>query len=372
MSELIEPSAGAQASVRARLIDCDVHPVLQRGYKSLVPYIPRPWHERFVRKGANLPGTSGVPLKFTHPNGAVLREDARAPDGGLAGSDPKFLAADLCDGHGVDLALLNCLEAASVCSAKAGVEESIVLASAYNDYFINEWLPLDQRFLFAMTVPVQDPQAAVAEIKRVGGHKQIAAISLPLVNIQMGNRWYWPIYAAAQEMGLPIFLHVTGIESLLAGSPSITAGSFDSYIDRYLAMPQLAESSVRNLVFNGIFERFPDLKFIFAEFGFLWVPAIVWRMDRMWRSLRHDVPWVLKPPSEYVRERCFFTTQPVDEPENPAHLRAMTDLIGYENICFSSDYPHWDNDMPDATLRYLDAEQRQKVFADNARKVLRL
>ena len=54
--------------------------------------------------------------------------------------------------------------------------------------------------LIAPTVPSQDPQAAAEEVRRVGRHTQVAAISLPLVNIQMGNRWYWPIYAAAEAM----------------------------------------------------------------------------------------------------------------------------------------------------------------------------
>jgi predicted TIM-barrel fold metal-dependent hydrolase len=354
------------------VIDCDVHPIVSNAVDTLAPHIPRDWLERFRRKGSALQGTSGVPLKFQHPNGSVPRVDARGPKGGVAGSDPHFLIADLLDGQGVNIALLNCIQAGAVSAALSGVEESVVLARAYNDHFIEGWLPLDQRLRFAPTVPTQDPEAAAAEIRRVARHAQVAAISLPLVNIQMGNRWYWPIYAAAEECELPIYLHVTGIESLIAGTPQITAGTFDHYIDRYLAMPQLAESSVRNLVFSGVFQRFPKLRFVFAEFGFLWLLPLLWRMDRVWRGLRHDVPWVTELPSETVRRRCFFTTQPVDEPDDPRDLERLIELIGEGVLCFSSDYPHWDNDMPGATLRFLSPEARRRVFSENPRRALRL
>lgn len=366
------PLHATPGRIETEVIDCDVHPLVPNALETLAPYIPHAWNERFRRKGAQFQGTSGVPLRFQHPNGSVPRVDARGPTGTTAGSDPHWMIADLLDGNGVDIALLNCIQAGAVCAALSGAEESVILARAYNDCFLDRWLPLDSRFRYAPTIPVQDPQEAAKEIARVATHAQVAAIALPLLNIQMGNRWYWPIYEAAQEAGLPIFLHVTGIESLIAGTPQITAGSFDHYIDRYLAMPQLAESSVRNLVFSGTMERFPRLNFVFAEFGFLWLLPLLWRMDRVWRGLRHDVPWVQRPPSETVRERCFFTTQPVDEPDDPRDLERMMTLIGDQVLCFSSDYPHWDNDMPGSTLRFLPPETRAKLFSANPRRALRL
>ncbi|MGG5823209.1 amidohydrolase family protein [Falsiroseomonas sp. HW251] len=366
------PPPTTPGRIATEVIDCDVHPLVPNALETLSPYIPAAWNERLRRKGAQFQGTSGVPLRFQHPNGSVPRMDARGPTGRTAGSDPHHMIADLLDGNGVDIALLNCIQAGAVSAALSGVEESIVIARAYNDYFMQQWLPLDPRFRYAPTVPVQDPQEAAKEVARVATNPQVAAISLPLLNIQMGNRWYWPIYEAAQEAGLPIFLHVTGIESLIAGTPQITAGTFDHYIDRYLAMPQLAESSVRNLVFSGTLERFPRLNFLFAEFGFLWLLPLLWRMDRVWRGLRHDVPWVQRPPSQTVRERIFLTTQPVDEPDDPRDLERMMTLIGDDVLCFSSDYPHWDNDMPGSTLRFLPPETRRKLFSSNPRRALRL
>ena len=63
--------------------------------------------------------------------------------------------------------------------------------------------------------------------------------------------------------------------TLLGGLDVIERGAHSFYIDRYLAMPQLAESSVRNLIFSGTLERFPKLNFVFAEFGFLFQRYVV-------------------------------------------------------------------------------------------------
>ena len=46
--------------------------------------------------------------------------------------------------------------------------------------------------------------------------------------------------------------------------------------------------------------------------------------------------------------------------------------MGYDQLCFSTDYPHWDNDMPGQSLRGLPAAERQKIFWDNALTTFRM
>ena len=139
-----------------------------------------------------------------HPNGSVNRLDARPPCGGVSGSDPHYLVQDLLVKNRIEHAVLNCLQTGALCSALASVDESIVLCAAFNDFLVNEWLTVNSRLKLAMSVPSQDPQASAAEIRRIGKRPQIVAVSLPLLNILMGNRYWWPIYEAAQEMQLPI------------------------------------------------------------------------------------------------------------------------------------------------------------------------
>ena len=89
-------------------------------------------------------------------------------------------------------------------------------------------------------------------------------------------------------------------------------------------------AALTSLVIEGVPERFPKLKFVFIEGGFGWVPAITWRMDKHWQRFRDEVPHVKRPPSEYVRERFWFTTQPIEEPDNARHLRTVIEWIGVD------------------------------------------
>ncbi len=121
-------------------------------------------------------------------------------------------------------------------------------------------------------------------------------------------------------------------------------------------------------MFEGVFERFPKLKIVLIEGGFSWAPALGWRMDKHWERMRKEVPDVKRPPSEYVREHVWFTTQPIEEPEDPQHLADIIDWIGWDRLMFSTDYPHWDFDHPQHVFKFaLTEAQKAKVFRDNAK-----
>jgi predicted TIM-barrel fold metal-dependent hydrolase len=87
----------------------------------------------------------------------------------------------------------------------------------------------------------------------------------------------------------------------------------------------------------------------------------------VWERFRDELPGVKRPPSEYLRERFWYTTQPADEPEDPRHLREVFDWVGLDRILFASDYPHWDYDDPNRALSVrLTPAERRMVFRDNA------
>lgn len=363
-------SRETEAAAREMVIDCDVHPMIQ-DLTLLYPYMPNAWAERFARKRMGIQQSS-LTLKFLHPNGAVLREDARPRPGALPGSDPKFMLEQYIEPNGVSHAVLNYPQAGALCATTAGPDESTVLAAAFNDYFIENWLTVDPRFAWAMMVSPQSPLDAANEIRRIGSHPQICCVYLPLPNILMGNRHYWPIYAAAEEAGLPIFTHLTGPDGVYQGAPVLAGGHPESYVERFVALGQIGQSNLSSLIFTGTLERFPGLDFLFAEYGFTWVLPLLWKMDRTWHEFRHETPWVKQAPSDYVRQRIKFTTQPMDEPAELAQLKALISMLGEDLLCFSSDYPHWDNDMPAITRRQFSEDARSKVMHDNAQTILRL
>ena len=63
------------------------------------------------------------------------------------------------------------------------------------------------------------------------------------------------------------------------------------------------------------------------------------------------MPHLKRPPSEYIREHFWFTTQPIEEPHQPDEFRQLLDDLGMnDRLMFSTDYPHWDFDAPDQAI----------------------
>jgi predicted TIM-barrel fold metal-dependent hydrolase len=92
----------------------------------------------------------------------------------------------------------------------------------------------------------------------------------------------------------------------------------------------------------------------------------MWRLDRMYPALKTEVPRLKKLPSEYILGNCYFSTQPIEEPDNRQHLIQMFEMLHAEKtVIFASDYPHWDFDNPLTVLSFLPQAMRRRIFVDN-------
>jgi len=175
-----------------------------------------------------------------------------------------------------------------------------------------------------------------------------------------------PILEAAARNQLPLAIHVGGTN----GHPSTAGGWPSYYLEEHHSVSETMQSTVVSLIFEGVFDRFPDLRVIIMEGGVGWVPSLTARMDRNWARHRSEVPHVKRPPSEYMKENVYLTTQPMEEPARPAQLIDLFERIGWDRLLFSTDYPHWDFDDPRLAFRapLTDAQRHQLLFG-NARKV---
>jgi predicted TIM-barrel fold metal-dependent hydrolase len=125
-----------------------------------------------------------------------------------------------------------------------------------------------------------------------------------------------------------------------------------------------------SLILEGAFDAFPDLKIVLIEGGFGWVPQVGWRLDAQWAKMRGEVPDLKLKPSEYLKSRLWYATQPIEEPEHPEDLRQVFEWIGWDRMLYSSDYPHWDFDDPHLAFRFQMSEvEKRKVLRDNALQV---
>jgi predicted TIM-barrel fold metal-dependent hydrolase len=349
------------------IVDTDVHPMTRRGWPDIVPYVAKSSRERLeVALTSRDLGPARSPSPIADMSkGANFAADTYAPDGSRPGSDPEFTREQLLDGHGVGCAILTPFEplySAALGNADVGVE----LARAYNDYFVDQWLPVDSRFRLAVCVSPRDPDAAAKEVRRLADLPGVVGVVLPYEKLLLGHPYYFPIYEAAEEAGLPILTH-TG-QGTYMGNPARTAGgNASNYFQNHTLMCQIAMAQVVSIVGDGVLQRFPALKFVFLEYGFSWMLHLMWRFDAEWRSLHADAPWLVEPPSHYIRQSIRCSTQPIDQPERKGDLAEMIDMIhGDEILVFSSDYPHWDNEFPDNALNGLSTEMKERIFYKTA------
>jgi predicted TIM-barrel fold metal-dependent hydrolase len=349
------------------IIDCDIHPMMNSP-EDAFPYLDQGWRQHFAAQEFKISGRA--PERYATPT-TPLRADAKPPSGGLPASDPEFVRTDLLDSWDVEHGLLIPMQGLAI-AAWTDPAAALAWSSAANEFFYEDWVKLDDRFGLAITVAPHDPVGSVPEIERWAGKDNVVAVQLPLLNILMGNRHYYPIYEAAEKAGLTIAVHQTGAEGCYLGTPTVAGGVPRTYAERHAMLTQVGQSNVASLIFEGVFERFPTLRVAFIEYGFSWMLPLLWRMDREWRNFRHATPWVQHPPLDYVRKHLRFATQPLDEPSRIEDLWSLIEMMhGDELLIFSSDYPHYDNDDPGVIMKKLPAAARERIGAENAREFFR-
>lgn len=347
---------------RQAVIDCDIHIGTPKDV-NLGRYMSDRWRRHHETFGGR--GHSGASYPRMNPNAA--RTDSWPPNGNPPGTDLPFLRQQLLDTWGLEYGLLNWTLNAG---AQLNIEYGAALARAANDYQIDGWLEQEPRLRASIIVPYEDADLAAAEIDRVGDHPGFVQVILVARTAEpLGRRKYWKMYEAAVRHDLPIGIHFGG-----AGGSAITGAGWPSfYIEDHAGMPPSLETHVVSYVCEGVFERFPTLKVVLIEGGMAWLPPLMWRLDRAWSLLRDEVPHLTRPPSEYVRERFWLTTQPMEEPHRKGEFHEFLDQLNMnDRLMFATDYPHWDFDAPDSALPVkLAPDLDRMIMADNARALYR-
>jgi predicted TIM-barrel fold metal-dependent hydrolase len=231
-----------------------------------------------------------------------------------------------------------------------------------------------RRLIVAYQIPIHDVDAAVAEVKWAAS-QGCKSLQLPVYPAELGLPDYWdgrydPLWAAIQETGLPICCHIgmnTQLESLARRDPTPQKGVF---------VPMVALSSAEAMgmwLLTGVFERFPKLKVVFVEPGIAWVAWWLYTVDDMVARQDYEFPGLKRAPSEYFRQNIFLTF--IDEPNVVRHAH---EIIGINNIMWSSDYPHPVSSWPrsrataEQITEGMPAAERELVLSGNAARVWNL
>ena len=110
-----------------------------------------------------------------------------------------------------------------------------------------------------------------------------------------------------------------------------------------------------------------------VESGVTWLPPLMWRLDKNWKGLRREVPWVDRLPSEVIRDAFRLTAQPLDGPDDPAAVVRVLERLGSDRmLLFSTDYPHHQFDDPAQAAPPLPPDALARFLGGNAVDTYRL
>jgi predicted TIM-barrel fold metal-dependent hydrolase len=237
----------------------------------------------------------------------------------------------------------------TLCAAEHGddVELAYGMARAHNRALV-DFCSVDPRLLATGYVPLADFERARAmarETIELGCKALLVASACPKGH-SPSHVGLDPVWAQAQEAGLPVVFHVGGGGRLLDPSyfvnglpavPDFHGGAENFRSIDTMAIPHPVMQTLATLVIDGVLERFPRLRFGVIEQGASWVPSFLRQLDAVYDAFaRHEerLRKLTLRPSEYVRRQVRVTPYPVED------VGWLVAQAGPEMFLFSSDYPH--------------------------------
>jgi predicted TIM-barrel fold metal-dependent hydrolase len=213
---------------------------------------------------------------------------------------------------------------------------------------MTEFCSVDRRLLSTLYVPLADIDRApelAAEAIDMGAGALLVASGCPPTH-SPSHVGLDAVWAVAQEAGVPIVFHVGGTGELLDPNyfrnglpvpPDFHGGEENFRSVDYMAIPGPPAQTLATMVFDGVFERFPDLRVGVIEQGAIWVPSWMRQMESAFDAFaRHErrLQALSMRPSDYVRRQMRFTPYPTED------VGWIIAQAGAETVLFSSDYPH--------------------------------
>ena len=281
-------------------IDCDVH-CAPESMDVLLPHLGDYWRSYVEDSTARLPPSGayppGAPTSGTEPVPRSYDELA----GVLERTAPRR-------------ALLSCLTLDGV---HRNPYYAAAMARGLNDWMRDEFLVRDERLRGSIVVSTLDIVTAVEEVERLGEDPRFAQDLLPVrSDVPYGNALYHPLYEAAVPTGCG-----SPCTRGAAGTAATTTGLTTTYLEDYASNAHIAQFQLLSLVAEGVFGKYPDLGVVLQECGFSWLPPLLWRVDKDWKGVWREVPWVKERPSAYVRRHVRLTREPAQLRACPSRSR---------------------------------------------------
>jgi len=251
------------------------------------------------------------------------------------------------------------------------IEVETALARAYNRWLCDRILAHEPRIRSTLYRPLRDPEACYQMVQEFGDKKGVIGFTVvsPAKKGVYDNA-YMKTWRAIEERNLTLVFH---------GAYTWGGDQHAELCNRFIAVHALGFTwfnilHMTNWLCNGLPERFPKLRTVWIESGLAWIPFLMQRLDNEWMMRSSEVPLLKRKPSDYMRE-MFYSTQPMEMVNNREALELTFKMINAESqLLYSSDYPHWDMDLPSTIydLPFLSEQAKRNILGLNAKRLFNL
>ena len=314
-------------------------------------------------KGQNMGAGAQAGMRFEEPenlNRRYVFEDVRQ-----GGYIPEEHVKDM-DIDGVDVSVL--YPTAGLQLYKSPDSELLTdVFRAYNDWLSEFCLPFPERLKGIAMLNVDDVASGTKELERcakLGLAGGMITVS-PLDGKSYESPEYEPLWAAAQDLEMPLSLHINTNRTAPGTRPS-----FITNVDHDVRM------SLGDIIFSGVFERHPKLLVGAIEFELSWVPHFLDRMDYTYTQRIREQDWHTYNedmlPSDYFHRNVFIGFQ-----EDALGIKDRH-IVGVDSLLWGSDYPHIESTFPrsrevlEEILADCTEEEKAKITGGNARRIYNL
>ena len=280
------------------------------------------------------------------------------------------------DIEGIDVAVLFRTIALHTDDSQAP-EYATAICRAWNDWITDFCREDPARMKAAGLVTLHDAELAVGEIRRVVtdlGHVAVCMTPEPILGRQLPDRYFDPIWAEAERLGVPVCFHPTFFPNQEHWSNRFERLPGCAWLVETFDQPMEDMLAVIYFTAGGILERFPNLKVAFLEGNCSWLSWILYRLDERYDFYRDldGVAQLSMKPSDYFLRQCFISVD-VDEYVVADYIKRLGD----DTLVFSTDYPHADCKFPNATsmllsMKGLSETSKRKILWDNCARLYNL
>ena len=313
-----------------RIIDGDGH--ILEDTPGIIAHMESPYRDIMTRRGVVFP-----PLDHLHAARASETPPQRAqrapvgPQGWL----------DFLDDVGIEWTVLyptNGLASGKIVS----LDYAVAASKAYNDWFADTYVKFNPRFKGMAVLPMQDPPEAAKELRRAVTKLGLLGAMMPSNGLAhlLGSKVYWPVYEEADRLGCCLAVH---------------GGAHDRFgidhMNMYVPINALGHPwgltiNCADILYNGIFKRFPRLRIAFLEGGVAWLVLLLERLHAAHETHFQHIPsgeYGIREgeePTDYIKELIaedrFYLGIETEELSLPFTIKT----VGNKPFLYSSDFPH--------------------------------